>query len=151
MSWSMDPFQVWLPAIATHTKSITGGHWWAIENPITAHDLKSVYIISTINPSTSRLSAGKSLGIKPSPVSADKRSGSGIYCIRLFFIISHRKDFEFLSPQLEKKKGKVTNTLEQSGLEPETTRSRIFVDLSTWAICELTNAGGKKIDETTFR
>ena len=39
----MDPFQVWLPAMATHTKSIAGGHWWAIENPITAHDLKSVY------------------------------------------------------------------------------------------------------------
>ena len=38
----MDPFQVWLPAMATHTKSIAGGHWWAIENPITAHDLKSV-------------------------------------------------------------------------------------------------------------
>ena len=42
----MDPFQVWLPAMATHTKSIAGGHWWAIENPITAHDLKSVYMKS---------------------------------------------------------------------------------------------------------
>ena len=49
------------------------------------------YIISTVNPSPSRLSAGKSLGIKPEPqarvlyclsfFSADKRSGSGIYCI----------------------------------------------------------------------
>ena len=39
----MDPFQVWLPAMATHTKSIAGGHWWAIAKPITAHDLKSVY------------------------------------------------------------------------------------------------------------
>ena len=39
----LDPFQVWLPAMATHTKSIAGGHWWAIEKPITAHDLKSVY------------------------------------------------------------------------------------------------------------
>ena len=41
---SMDPFQVWPLSMATHTKSIAGGHWWAIENPITAHDLKSVYI-----------------------------------------------------------------------------------------------------------
>ena len=45
---AMDPFQVWLPSMATHTKSIAGGHWWAIENPITAHDLKSVYNI--VNP-----------------------------------------------------------------------------------------------------
>ena len=29
--------------MATHTKSIAGGHWWAIDNPIAAHDLKSVY------------------------------------------------------------------------------------------------------------
>ena len=31
--------------MATHTKSIAGGHWWAIslENPVTAHDLKLVY------------------------------------------------------------------------------------------------------------
>ena len=49
------------------------------------------YIISTINPSPSHLSAGKSLCIKPPPAarvlyclsffSTDKRSGSGIYCI----------------------------------------------------------------------
>ena len=47
-SYCMDPFQVWLPAMATHTKSITGGHWWAIENPITAHDLKSVYRVTIL-------------------------------------------------------------------------------------------------------
>ena len=45
------------------------------------------YIISTINPSPSRLSAGKSLGIKPagclSFFSADKRLGSSIYCIHI--------------------------------------------------------------------
>ena len=47
----------------------------------------------------------------------------------------------FLSPQFEKKR--VTKTPERSGLEPKTIRSRIF-GLSTWAICELTIAGGKK-------
>ena len=35
----------------------------------------------------------------------------------------------------------------QSGLEPKSIRSRTF-GLFTWAICELMNAGGKKIDET---
>ena len=47
----MDPFQVWPLSMATHTKSIAGGHWWAIENRITAHDLKSVY-----KPSSKRIS-----------------------------------------------------------------------------------------------
>ena len=37
----------------------------------------------------------------------------------------------------------MTKTPPQSELELKITRSRIFV-LSTWAICELTNAGGKK-------
>ena len=45
---TMDPFQVWLPAMTTHTKSIAGGHWWAIEKPITAHDLKSVYTLAFV-------------------------------------------------------------------------------------------------------
>ena len=53
-----------------------------------------VYHKYMINPSPSHLSAGKSLGIKPSPAaqvlyclsffSADKRSGSGIYCMHSF-------------------------------------------------------------------
>ena len=47
----------------------------------------------------------------------------------------------FPSPQFEKKK--ITKTPGRSGLEPKVIRSRIF-GLSTWAICELTNAGGKK-------
>ena len=47
----------------------------------------------------------------------------------------------FLSPQFERKKG--TKTPKRSGLEPKAIRSRIF-GLSTWAICELTIAGGKK-------
>ena len=47
-TFSMDPFQVWLPAMATHTKSIAGGHWWAKENLITAHDLKSVYTMMQV-------------------------------------------------------------------------------------------------------
>ena len=45
-----------------------------------------------------------------------------------------------------KRKSEIKKTLEQSSLEPETIRSRIF-GLFPWAICELTNAGGKKIDE----
>ena len=40
--YMMDPLQVCPPSMATHTKSIVGGHWWAMENPITACDLKSV-------------------------------------------------------------------------------------------------------------
>ena len=52
----------------------------------------------------------------------------------------------FLSPQFEKEK-KVTETPERSGLEPKTIRSRIL-GLSTWAICELTIAGGKKVNQT---
>ena len=47
-------------------------------------------IISTINPSLSPLSAEKSLGIKPPPAaqlfSADKRSGSGIHCMHIFWV-----------------------------------------------------------------
>ena len=58
----------------------------------------------------------------------------------LHFFTSRRHRI-FLSPQFEKKK--VTKTPERSGLEPKTIRSRIF-GLSTWAICELTIAGGKK-------
>ena len=38
----------------------------------------------------------------------------------------------------------MTKTPPQSELELKITRSRIF-GLSTWAICELTNAGGKKL------
>ena len=74
------------------------------------------YIISTINPSPSRLSAGKSLGIKPSPAarvlyclsffSADKRSGSGIYCIHTSFawswVASQRHIFYFYNRIREK-------------------------------------------------
>ena len=40
----MDPFQIWPLSMATHTKSIAGRHRWAMENPITAHDLKLVYM-----------------------------------------------------------------------------------------------------------
>ena len=47
----------------------------------------------------------------------------------------------FPSPQFKKKK--VTKTPERSRLEPKTIRSKIF-GLPTWAICELTIAGGKK-------
>ena len=61
---------------------------------------------------------------------------------RIFFIISHREDLEFFEV-LNLKRKKVTKTPERSGLEPKTIRSRIF-GLSTWAICELTIAGGKK-------
>ena len=46
---SMDPFQVWPTSMSTHTKSIARGHWWAIENPITAHDLKSVCRVNVIH------------------------------------------------------------------------------------------------------
>ena len=55
------------------------------------------------------------------------RTGSTLFQLFLeimcscFFIISHRKDLEFLSPRFEKeKKSEVTKTSEQSGLEPET-------------------------------
>ena len=41
---------------------------------------------------------------------------------------------------LKMKKSEETKTSEQSGLEPETIRSRMF-GLFTWAICELMNAG----------
>ena len=68
------------------------------------------YIKSTIKPSPSRSSAGKNLGIKPSPAartlyclsffSSDKCSGLGIYCIhktQLSIILS--KDNFFLKPK----------------------------------------------------
>ena len=42
----------------------------------------------------------------------------------------------------KRKKSEVPKISEQSWLEAETIRSRIF-GLFTWAICELTNAGGK--------
>ena len=42
-SMSSDPFQVWRPVMATHTKSIAGGQ----ENPIAAHVLK---LVCTVNP-----------------------------------------------------------------------------------------------------
>ena len=65
-----------------------------------------------------------------------------------FFIILHRTDLEFSKSSIwKRKKSEVTKTSEQSGLEPETICSRIF-GLFTWAICDLTNAGGKKLDET---
>ena len=60
----------------------------------------------------------------------------------IFFIISPLKDLEFFQV-LNLKEKKVTKTPERSGLEPKTIRSRIL-GLSTWAICEVTIAGGKK-------
>ena len=62
----------------------------------------------------------------------------------LYFLhyFTSKRLWSFLSPQFEKKK--VTKTPERSGLEPKTIRSRIF-GLSTWAICELTIAGGKSL------
>ena len=62
-----------------------------------------------------------------------------------FFIISHGKDLKIFKSSIwkRKKKSEVTKTSEQSGLEPETIRWRIF-GLFASAICELTNAGGKK-------
>ena len=50
---------------------------------------------------------------------------------------------EFFQVLNLKEKKKVTKTPERSELEPKTIRSRIL-GLSTWAICELTIAGGKK-------
>ena len=55
------------------------------------------------------------------------------------------KTSNFVSTQFEKeKRNEVTKTSQQSGLEPETVRTRTF-GLFTWAIWdyELTNAGGK--------
>ena len=64
----------------------------------------------------------------------------------IFSIISDWKDFA-KSSIIKRKKSEETKTPSQSKLEPQTIRSKIF-GLSTWAICDLTNAGGKKIDET---
>ena len=66
------------------------------------------------------------------------------YSMRLFlhyFTLERLRIFEVLNLK-KKQKSEVTKTLEQSGLEPETIRSRIF-SLFTSAICELTNAGGQ--------
>ena len=66
----------------------------------------ATYVISTINSSPSRLSARKSPGIKPSSAarvlyclsffSADKHSGSGIYCIHKKSSEKRRKKSELV-------------------------------------------------------
>ena len=58
----------------------------------------------------------------------------------LYYFTSERLRI-FLSPQFEREK--VRKTQARSGLESKTIQSRIL-GLSTWAICELTVAGGKK-------
>ena len=64
----------------------------------------------------------------------------------LHYFISERL---WIFEVLNSKRKKVTKTPERSGLEPKTStiRSRIF-GLSTWAICELTIAGGKRSTKT---
>ena len=72
-----------------------------------------------------------------------------LFVILGFSLFQTGKELKFSKSSIwkTKKKSEITKTSEQSRLEPETIRSRIF-GLSIWAICELTNAGGKKIYET---
>ena len=69
----------------------------------------------------------------------------------LFFIciISYHKDLKFFQVHnlKRKKNGELTKNLERSGLEPKTIQES-SVCPPAWAICELTIAGGKKVDQT---
>ena len=65
--------------------------------------------------------------------------------VGIFFIFSHPKDLEFCKVlNLKRKMYNKDYRKERAGLEPETICSRIF-RLSTWATCDLTIAGGKKV------
>ena len=61
----------------------------------------------------------------------------------LLLIFTSKRLFKVLNL----KRKKITKTRERSGLEPKTICSRIFA-ISTWAVCVLTIAGGKKSMQT---